>query len=78
MPTNFEIFDDAFWLTLSGAVFAFGGLVTNGILKSRCKTFSCFGMACERDVAPPGQEPQVEIEIPPMMAPKKQEIKETS
>lgn len=76
--SNWEIFDDAFWLTLAGALFGFGGVVINGILKSRCKRFSCCGMSCEREVAPPGQEPQVEIDIPPMTIPKKQDIKRTN
>jgi len=47
-----DTFDDTFWLTLSGAFFAFMGLLVRAILKSRW----C-GMGCVRDVAPPGEEP---------------------
>lgn len=53
-------FDDTFFLTLSGALFAFGGVVLQAILKSRCKEFRCFGISCVRDVAPPGEEPDLD------------------
>ena len=62
---NWHIFDDAFWLTLAGAVFGFGGVCLQAILKSRCKTFKCCGLECERDVAPAGFEPELKIETPP-------------
>jgi len=76
--SNWEIFDDAFWLTLAGAFFGFGGVMINGILKSRCKQCSCCGMSCERDVAPPGEEPQVVVDIPSLTTPKTQEMKRTN
>jgi hypothetical protein len=52
-------FDDAFWLTLSGAMFAFGGVCLQAILKSRCREFHCCGLGCVRDVAPVGFEPDL-------------------
>lgn len=54
-------FDDAFWLTLSGAMFAFGGVCLQAILKSRCREFHCCGLGCVRDVAPVGLEPDLEL-----------------
>ena len=59
--TKWEIFDDAFWLTLAGALFAFGGVCLQAILKSRCKVFKCYGIYCERDVEPLGLEPDLEL-----------------
>jgi len=56
-----DTFDDTFWLTLSGAFFAFMGLLVRAILKSRCKEFHCCGMGCVRDVAPPGEEPDISV-----------------
>lgn len=54
-------FDDVFWLTLATAVFGFGGVCLQAILKSRCKEFHCCGMGCIRDVAPVGLEPDLEL-----------------
>ena len=63
-------FDDVFWLTFSGAVFAFGGVCLQAILKSRCKEFHCCGLSCVRDIPPPGQEPDLEIaRVPPITIP---------
>ena len=45
-------FNSAFWLTLSGALFAFGGVVLQAVLKSRCKEFHCCGIGCVRDPLP--------------------------
>lgn len=59
--TQWETFDDAFWLTLAGAIFGFGGVCLQAILKSRCKEFHCCGINCVRDVAPPGLEPDLEL-----------------
>ena len=53
-------FDDTFFLTLSGALFAFLGLLIRATLKSRCKEFSCCCVSCVRDVALPGMEPDIE------------------
>jgi len=53
-------FNDSFFLTLAGIVFGFGGLTLRDCLKSRCKAFHCFGVSCVRDVAPPGQEPDLD------------------
>ena len=59
-----EIYDAAFWLTLSASILGFGGLCLQAILKSRCKECSCLGFKCIRDVAPPGMEPTLDnIEI---------------
>ena len=38
-------FGGAFWLTMSGAIFAFLVAVLNALIKSRCKSYSCcFGL----------------------------------
>ena len=38
-------FNGAFWLTMSGALFAFLVAVLNAVIKSRCKRFSvCCGL----------------------------------
>ena len=39
--TWYDEFNSPFWLTLSGAFFAFLGLVVRAALKSNCKNFSC-------------------------------------
>lgn len=57
----YDEFNSAFWLTLAGAVFGFLGVCLQAILKSRCKAFSCFGVSCVRDPAPPGMEPQLDL-----------------
>ena len=54
-------FGSAFWLTFSGAFFAFLGVCMNAVLKSRCKEFKCCGLYCIRDTVPPGMEPQVDL-----------------
>jgi hypothetical protein len=53
MSDWYHEFNSAFWLTLSGALFAFGGLVLQAALKSRCKEFHCCGIGCVRDPMPP-------------------------
>jgi len=58
----YSTFNDIFWLTLAGTLLGGLTMIVNAILKSRCKEFSCCGLRCIRDVAPPGQEPQVELE----------------
>jgi hypothetical protein len=37
----YDEFGSSFWLTLSGAFFAFLGLIVRASLKSNCKNFSC-------------------------------------
>lgn len=59
-------FDDVFWLTFSGALFGFGGMCMQAVLKSRCKEFHCCGMGCIRDVAPVGEEPDLELGRAPL------------
>ena len=56
-------FNSVFWLTLSASVFAFFGLCLQAILKSRCKTCKMCGIEIERDVAPPGREPHIDLSI---------------
>jgi len=60
-PPWYTEFNSAFWLTLSASVLGFMGLCLQAILKSRCKTCRCCGIEIERDVAPPGQEPVLEM-----------------
>lgn len=55
-------FDDAFWLTLAGAIFGFGGVCLQAILKSRCTQFQCCGLSCVREPAPIGEEPELDLE----------------
>jgi hypothetical protein len=62
MANWYNEFDGAFWLTLSGAIFAFGGVCLQSILKSRCKEFNCCCLSCTRD-AP--HEPTLDIPTPP-------------
>tara|TARA_R110000765_G_scaffold20345_2_gene52870 strand:+ start:429 stop:689 length:261 start_codon:yes stop_codon:yes gene_type:complete len=41
----YKEFGGAFWLTMSGAIFAFLVAVLNALIKSRCKSYSCcFGL----------------------------------
>ena len=56
-------FNSVFWLTLSASVFAFFGLCLQAILKSRCKTCKFCGIEIERDVAPPGKEPHLDLSV---------------
>lgn len=48
----YDEFDATFWLTLAGALFAFGGVVLQAILKSKCVEFKCFGVSCVREPLP--------------------------
>lgn len=48
----YDEFNSTFWLTLAGALFAFGGVVLQAILKSRCVEFRCFGVSCVREPLP--------------------------
>jgi hypothetical protein len=59
----YDEFGSVFWITLSGAVFAFFGVCLQAILKSRCKKFKCCGIECERDVAPAGKEPHLDLSV---------------
>jgi len=62
-PPFYDEFNGTFWLTFSASVFAFLGLCLRACLKSRCKTCRFCGIEFERDVAPPGQEPDIEINL---------------
>jgi hypothetical protein len=59
----YDEFNGAFWLTLSGAIFAFLGVCLQAILKSRCKSCKFCGIEIERDVAPPGREPHLDLSV---------------
>ena len=59
----YDEFDSVFWLTLSASVLGFLGLCLQAALKSRCRTCSCCGIKIERDVAPPGQEPEIDLSV---------------
>ena len=59
----YDEFGSVFWITFSGAVFAFLGVCLQAILKSRCKEFKCCGISCIRDPAPPGKEPHLDLSI---------------
>lgn len=50
--TWYQTFNDAFFLTLAGVIFGFGGMVVQSVVKSRCKECSiCWGMfRCQRSV----------------------------
>ena len=47
----YEEFDGAFWLTMAGAIFGFGGVCLQAVLKSKCKEFHCCGLHCIRDIS---------------------------
>lgn len=57
----YDEFNSAFFLTLAGAIFGFGGVCLQAILKSRCKSFNCCGISCIRDPAPVGSEPVLDL-----------------
>jgi hypothetical protein len=57
----YDEFGSTFWLTLAGAVFGFLGVCLQAVLKSRCRSFTCWGISCVRDPAPVGQEPHLDI-----------------
>jgi len=59
----YDEFGSVFWITLSGATFGFLGVCLQAILKSRCKSFKCCGVECERDVAQAGCEPTLDLSI---------------
>tara|TARA_R110002072_G_scaffold139689_5_gene283471 strand:- start:1546 stop:1767 length:222 start_codon:yes stop_codon:yes gene_type:complete len=59
----YEEFNSAFWLTFAGAAFAFGGLVLQAVLKSRCREFHCCGMGCVRDPLPPEDLKEIELDL---------------
>jgi hypothetical protein len=59
----YDEFDSVFWITLSGAIFAFLGVCLQAILKSRCKSCKFCGIEIERDVAPPGREPHLDLSV---------------
>jgi hypothetical protein len=59
----YDEFGSVFWITFSGAVFAFLGVCLQAILKSRCKEFKCLCFKCIRDVAPPGHEPNLDLSV---------------
>jgi len=56
-------FNSEFWILISGSILGFMGLMLQAILKSRCKECSCLGFKCIRDVAPPGQEPTLDLSV---------------
>ncbi len=58
----YQTFDAAFWLTLSGMVFGFLGVVVNLFFKSKCKNCTFCGMKIERDIAAEIEEQKLDIE----------------
>ena len=65
----YQEFNAAFWLTLSGAMFAFGGVCLNAMLKSRCTEFHCCGLSCVREPLPPGDELDLDALQQPQVQP---------
>ena len=57
-------FGSAFFLTLAGAFFGFGGVCLQAILKSRCTEISCCGINCKR--IPPDATTDVELNLSPL------------
>lgn len=47
---NWNIFDDAFWLTLSGILVGICGLSIRLCYRSKCKTIHCGCIHIERDI----------------------------
>ena len=58
----YQTFDATFFLTFSGMVFGFLGVVINGFFKSKCKTCSCCGLKIERDIIAEIEEQKLDIE----------------
>ena len=56
-----EVFDDTFFLTLAGIITGLLGLSIRFCYRSKCKTFSCWGINIVRDVN--GEEKIDELEI---------------
>jgi hypothetical protein len=56
-------FNSAFWITMTGLIIGFLGVIIKFCLKSKCKTCSlCFGLIkIERDVDAENKEEQMEI-----------------
>jgi|GEM_PF-4148512 len=48
----YKTFNDIFFITLATALFGFGGVVVNSVIKSKCRSVSCCWNAfrCERDL----------------------------
>jgi len=59
-----EEFNSAFFLTLSGSLFALSALLVKAALKSNCKMFSCCGglFKCVRDTTDEGHLNDLEIQ----------------
>ena len=57
-------FGSAFFLTLAGAIFGFGGVCLQAILKSRCTEIKCCGISCKR--IPPDSTTDVELNMSPL------------
>lgn len=45
----YKTFDDTFWLTISGTIFAFLTVVLRACLKSRCTQIKCLCYECIRE-----------------------------
>lgn len=54
-------FDDTFILTLVGIIGGGGVYLLTFCLKSRCRTVNCCCIKCERDVIPPADLNNVQI-----------------
>jgi len=55
-------FDSIFWITVIGAMLAFGGVVLKAVLKSRCSSVKCCGMECKRDASANALD--VDLDVP--------------
>ena len=61
----FQEFDSIFWLSFATLTFAFGGVVINGIFKSKCSKCKLCCIEVERDTAAEIEEQKIEIEHTP-------------
>jgi hypothetical protein len=50
MSNWMEIYDDTFWLTLSGILVGVCGLSLRMCYKSKCRIIDCFGLHIVRDI----------------------------
>lgn len=54
-------FNGTFWITISGAVLAFFGLVVRAGFKSKCVECDCCGLHIKRDAQAENAEPNEQV-----------------
>ena len=59
----YKTFDDTFWLTISGTIFAFLTVVLRACLKSRCTKIKCLCYECIREPLADVDTSDIQIEV---------------